>query len=771
MQGHFTRRLVASTLSLLLLFLSSPFALANSVVAEPVPMPKPIEEEVPVEEGALQKEEAIKLAESLIPVPKGYKLESVYYSKSTYWEPLGSWRLEYVKKEGQEWLGTTSYTINAKTGELMQYSSYDYSEKEPEFPPKVAKEDAQKIAQAFIEKMASEKAKHVMLDPTIAESELPIIDSRQNYYFHFVRSHNGIPFANNGIYVEVTTEGKVSSFHLNWSENVVFPKEKVQVSFQEATDSFREIGKNQINLEYINPWNSLHEEMFLAYQWNHYVSNGAAFVDAISGKLLNYSLEEVTSSKTEFDKVSETKLDPHFKNRSTELTEKEAQEHLWKITGLKADDFVLEHSSFYSGEDGRNSWSFSYAPKVNKEGEYRRLHVNIDALTGQFTEFSNEDYRYYERSEKEVKSSFTNEELVKKAKEGFKKFSPNTAHEAVMIKTMEPMHYIENSKVAYFSFTRLVNGVIDTSFNASIVIDRETGDIVGFYQYTNSNKKYPSTDNVISKEDALEKIFSQYQVVLQYQAVYPEYFYDKPKTENSTVAAKLVYQLRPPAYQEPVFLNAKTGEWHSQHSGEMIRLDRVAPTDIEKHWAKDALMLMYNYRAIDTDENGKLEPNAKIKRGEMIKMLILAVNQGRFYGYYGKERSASFADVGHKSEYFQYVEAAVDMNLLDRKSSSNFNPDEILTREEMAVLVAKALGYNKIAKYSDMFNLDVKDVKDIQNKGHVAIVTHLGIMSAQNEQFLPEKAMTRAEAATVFYRYLQKRAEVTETPIFHPYYY
>jgi len=768
MQDRFTKKVIASALSCFLLVSSTSVALATSMPAEPAP--KSTQEEQKVEEGALKKEEAIKIAKSIIPLPEGYELQASYYNSSSYYEPSGSWRLEFVKKEGNEWVGNISYGINAKTGELIQYSSYSPNQEAPAYPPKVAKEKAKKLADEFLAKITPEKAKQVMLDSSFAEMELPIMDSRQNYYFSYVRTHNGIQFPNNGLFVEVSTEGKIVNFHLNWNENVVFPKEKVQVTIEQATEKFNEIGKEQMSLQYLNPWNSMLDEMFISYQFNPYYQNSAAYIDAVTGKPLNYELKEVNTSKIEYDKVSDKKLDPYFKNRKEDLTEKEAVEHLWKVTGLKAENYTLEHSGYYSNEYGQNLWNFTFIPKDAKPEFYQRLHVAIDARTGQFTQFSNENWGYME-GKKEVKSTFTKEEIEKKAKEGFIKFSPNTAHEAVLVSS-EQHGYPENSPYVYFHFTRLVNGVVDSTFGSSIGIDRETGEVVSFHQYSDNRKKYPTTDNLISKEEALAKIMAQYQVVLQYQIVYPEYHHmEKYPTEAQPMSAKLVYQLRSPATHVPVFLNAKNGEWHSLENGELIRLDRKAPVDIEKHWAKDALNLMFKYRALDTDDNGKINPNAKMKRGEMIKMLILAVNQGRFYGYYGKDRAASFADVGHKSEYFQYVEAAVDMKILDKKESKNFNPDAPLSREDMAVLIVKALGYNKLAKFDDLFNLDVKDASKIKNKGHVAIVNHLGIMSSQKDgNFLPEKEVTRAEAAMGFYKYLQKRVELVDTPMYHPYY-
>jgi hypothetical protein len=127
------------------------------------------------------------------------------------------------------------------------------------------------------------------------------------------------------------------------------------------------------------------------------------------------------------------------------------------------------------------------------------------------------------------------------------------------------------------------------------------------------------------------------------------------------------------------------------------------------------------------------------------------------------DRAASFADVKNDSPYFAYVERAVDLRLLD-KTSGDFNPSATMTREDMAQLIVRALGYGKLAEYDSMFAKNAADASALKRPGDAAIVVGLGIMTLQNGYFLPSAKVTKAQAATAFSRYLQARAQLQDKP-------
>jgi hypothetical protein len=224
------------------------------------------------------------------------------------------------------------------------------------------------------------------------------------------------------------------------------------------------------------------------------------------------------------------------------------------------------------------------------------------------------------------------------------------------------------------------------------------------------------------------------------------------------------YLLIPKYPDISVFLDAVTGEWRKRDTGEITTLEKTMVTDIENHWGQNEIQLMIDYNALDV-KDGKVLPDQAITRGEMIKMLVIARNGGNnYFGNYSM-KAASFADVKNDNAYFPYIESAVDAKIIDPGTSKTFNPDGKMNRDELAQLIVRALGYDKLAEYTDMFKLELKDEAQIDHKGQVAIALGLGILTAPDNSFMPKQDVSRAQAAVAFSRYLQKRSVLQDAPI------
>jgi len=405
------------------------------------------------------------------------------------------------------------------------------------------------------------------------------------------------------------------------------------------------------------------------------------------------------------------------------------------------------------------------------------MNATVNASTGEVRNFSINQYRPQPAAadEKEYKVSF--EEAKTKAFEAAKKLAPHMTHQ-LYAEYSEPSAIPEENRggiYAYpFTFKRILNG-IQAAENLQITIDRKTGEISNYYNNL-SNEAYPDAKpELLDSAKALELWAGQYELQLQYTAeitggYYP---YDIPIEKYRVLVAsgeipmnaeggertyKLVYTAVPklPNFYN-LYLDAVTGEWMNANNGEKAVFGKIEASDTAGHWAGRELNLMVEYNALELTD-GKVNPDRIATRGEMIKMLLTAMNGGYFYAAYDSTRPASFADVSKSSEYFAYVENAVDRNLIDRNPDGNFNPDAPMTREEMAEMIVRALGYNELAKLPELFKLNVADAENISFKGHAALVLGLGIMTASDENtFLPKSEVSRAQAAVAFFRYLEKR--------------
>ena len=95
--------------------------------------------------------------------------------------------------------------------------------------------------------------------------------------------------------------------------------------------------------------------------------------------------------------------------------------------------------------------------------------------------------------------------------------------------------------------------------------------------------------------------------------------------------------------------------------------------------------------------DGTFRPDAAVTRAQFVKMLVLALNLKPGQG------TVTFADVPRGSWFAPYAAAAVQAGIVQGLSLTRFGPEETITREQLAVLIAWAFKLTKTAPlhYSD----------------------------------------------------------------------
>ena len=89
------------------------------------------------------------------------------------------------------------------------------------------------------------------------------------------------------------------------------------------------------------------------------------------------------------------------------------------------------------------------------------------------------------------------------------------------------------------------------------------------------------------------------------------------------------------------------------------------------------------------------------------------------------------------------------------RQTGDFRPGDPITREELAVMLIRALGYGPIAGLAEDDPLPFRDVTT--NKGHIAMAYELGLVSGMgNDLFVPDRYATREQAAVMLSRLYDK---------------
>lgn len=183
-------------------------------------------------------------------------------------------------------------------------------------------------------------------------------------------------------------------------------------------------------------------------------------------------------------------------------------------------------------------------------------------------------------------------------------------------------------------------------------------------------------------------------------------------------------------------------------------------TDMDKHWAKDAV-----YRLIDRGiVNGirsavgeyRFEPERAVSRAEFAKMLSLSG------GYIETDTNSDLSHFTDDAEilpwarpYMGYCNKKGWINGKGAGKAVYMKPNDTITRAEAAVMVSRALGFaaadkNVKAAFSDKSKIPDWAVSYIDQ------ITEKKLMQGYSDgTFRPDQALIRAEAAALFDNYLK----------------
>jgi hypothetical protein len=765
-----------------LLLSNVPLAFANevgsAVSSTSLPFPGKGTSDKPVE-AKITKEEAIKLAKTYIEIPEGYTLQSANlnsYSYYGYGSNAPSWSLSFTKQVGDRSYGNMNVTINGSTGRLISYSSYNSDpDYKPSYPAKVDYQGAKEAAAKWIAKLNPKEQADLSYNDNQEESFKTPLNGSFQYSVRYDRVENGVPFPQNGVNISVNGDGEVTSYDFQWDDTVTFAK-ATAISVEEATKAFRE--KSKLVLSYQMPYQARGEKKpIITYNMNTYVLN------ATNGEVWEQG-SYPSASTSEAKPLTDAPLGEKPAGNLS-LTKEQAVKKVSSVIKLPEgaelkDSSFNEYTNPQTGEV-QSTWNLRWDEPTSDEDKRigfgpESIWATVNSKTGEILNYN----RYLpipldEQDKVEVK--VTGEEAKIKAIDFVKKQLAAYTDQLVL-DTSNIDHISEEQQKQIrnwdFSFQRMIDGVYANYENVSVSIDKKTGDIVN-YHFNFSTIDYPETKpEVLSEDKALDLLLSPYEIELQYMlpnpvsSIYPiekinlmiaagEIPPGSTGVEKADTEAKLVYVLTHKYNGEPYILDAATGQWRNATNGEVTTLEKIKVSDIEGHWAQNELQIMLDYQALDVVDE-KVSPDASITRGELIKMLVIAMNGGNHGIYYAADRAASFADVKNSSPYFAYVENAVDRGLIDL--GKDFNPEAKMNREEMAELVVRALGYQTLATYEGIFNDSFEDASQLASRGEAAIVVGLGIMTLSDGSFNPKQEVTKAQAATAFFRYLQKRAEL-----------
>ncbi len=200
-------------------------------------------------------------------------------------------------------------------------------------------------------------------------------------------------------------------------------------------------------------------------------------------------------------------------------------------------------------------------------------------------------------------------------------------------------------------------------------------------------------------------------------------------------------------------LDALDGKWKTVYGLDAQDQASAAVNDIAGHANQAALEQMLHHGVLVPDEKGKVNPDAKLTRGEWTDMLARAL-QPDYVTYNDYPGTDLFRDVKADSPYQSAIGVLVSQGWLTPDKTQDFQPNAELNRDELAHLLMGVLNYDKLASYynSTVDLPGIADAASITHKGDAALAIKLGLLPAVNGSFLPQQTVTKADASAVLVR-------------------
>lgn len=176
-------------------------------------------------------------------------------------------------------------------------------------------------------------------------------------------------------------------------------------------------------------------------------------------------------------------------------------------------------------------------------------------------------------------------------------------------------------------------------------------------------------------------------------------------------------------------------------------------SDISNHWAKTQIGNMMDKGYITGYQDGTFKPDQKITRAEFMAIINRAFN-------FTQKSEGSFTDVKPGAWYADVVSQAKAAGYISGYPDGSIRPDDTITRQEAAVIIAKikrlAADASGVADFKDAYGIAG------WSKGNIGAVAASGLMNGYPDgSFRATNNITRAEAAVVLDKALQFEAYST----------
>lgn len=168
------------------------------------------------------------------------------------------------------------------------------------------------------------------------------------------------------------------------------------------------------------------------------------------------------------------------------------------------------------------------------------------------------------------------------------------------------------------------------------------------------------------------------------------------------------------------------------------------PADISGHWAKKSIVKLIDAGVMGGYPDGSFQPDKTVTRAEFTAMLVKALKLDPKDGPAFTDTTAHWAK--------ESVGTAAAHGLVSGYDQNTFGPDDRITREQAASIIARAAGLQ--AGEEPLNFSDARQVSPWALSGVAAVVNNTYLSGYPDNSFRPRDYTSRAEAATIIAKLL-----------------
>ena len=184
-------------------------------------------------------------------------------------------------------------------------------------------------------------------------------------------------------------------------------------------------------------------------------------------------------------------------------------------------------------------------------------------------------------------------------------------------------------------------------------------------------------------------------------------------------------------------------------NGDTVNIQSKFKDLLDVAWAAEAIEALAEKGIVSGKDDTRFAPNDNITRAELSKIIA---------GAFGIDTgaAASFSDTASDAWYAPFVGACAAAGIVTGYEDGTFRPDNLVSRQEMAVMIKRAADFAGTAITAQNAKTDFTDKAAIADYAAEAIETlqMAGIINGMEDgSFAPNATATRAQAAKILYNF------------------